>query len=209
MKHVSLFTLILVAALFMSACGAPAVPTVNPVDVQHTAEAAAFTMVAQTQAARPTDTPLPPTQAPTDTALPTDTPQPLPTLDMTVTATGAVASNATPATNATGDPCNRTLAGSPRGKETVIRIVNTTRVAVTVSLYLSETAAHGECGYRGYELSRNNDVVITDLVQGCYSLLAWSDDPKGKFSSTGGGCINNPDKWTFEISASNIKFVGP
>ena len=199
-------TLIVAAALFVTACGTPAVPTINAADVQRTAEAAAFTMVAETLAAVPTETPLPPTETPTQTLAVTDTPLSSPTsiaLDATFTPTSA------PVSNATGDPCNRTLAGSPRGRETVIRIVNTTRVPIKVSLYLSETAAHGECGYRGYELSRNNDVVITDLVQGCYSLLAWSDDPKDTFRSTGGGCINNPDKWTFEISASQIKFVGP
>jgi hypothetical protein len=172
-------------------------------DVQHTAEAAAFTMVAQTLAAIPTETPLPPTETPTQTPAATDTPLPSPTLAVTLTATGA------PVSNATGDPCNRILAASPRGKETVIRIANKTRSRVNVSLYLSETAAHGECGYRGYELTKNNDVVITDLVQGCYTLLAWSDDPNGRFRASGGGCINNPDKWTFEISAGNIKFVGP
>jgi len=202
MKHLSSLTVI-VTTLIITACGAPAAPTVNAADVQHTAEAAAFTMVAETLAAVPTETPLPPTETPTETPLATGTAQPSPTLDVTLTSTSA------PVSNATGDPCNRTLAGSPRGRETVIRIVNTTRSLVKVSLYLSETAAHGECGYRSYELSRNNDVVITDLVQGCYSLLAWSDDPRGKFRSTGGGCINNPDKWTFEISANNIKFVGP
>ena len=84
-----------------------------------------------------------------------------------------------------------------------------TRVAVTVSMYLNETAGQGECGYRGYNLAKNNDVVITDLVQGCYNLWAWSDDPQGKFNSSGYGCINNPDKWTFEISAATIKFVDP
>ena len=206
MNRLFTFTLIIVATLLVSACGAPAAPTINAADVQRTAEAAAFTMVAETLAAAPTETPLPPTETPTQTAVATDTPLPSPTsptLAVTFTSTSA------PVSNATGDPCNRTLAASPRGKETVIRIVNTTRVLVKVSLYLSETAAHGECGYRGYELSRNNDVVITDLVQGCYSLLAWSDDPKEKFSSSGGGCINNPDKWTFEISPSQIKFVGP
>jgi hypothetical protein len=51
--------------------------------------------------------------------------------------------------------------------------------------------------------------VISDLVQGCYNLWAWSDDPKGRFSSSGYGCINNPDKWTFEVSEASIKFVGP
>lgn len=202
MKRLSIFT-ILAATLIITACGAPAAPTVNAADVQHTAEAAAFTMVAETLAAVPTETPLPPTETPTQTPAATDTPLPSPTLDVTLTSTSA------PVSNATNDPCHRTLASSPRGKETVIRIVNATRSLVTVSLYLSETAAHGECGYRSYQLSKNNDVVITDLVQGCYSLLAWSDDPKGKFNSSGGGCINNPDKWTFEITASNIKFLGP
>ena len=205
MKRISTLTTALLLAMIISACGAPAVPTVNPVDVQNTAVAAAFTMVAQTQAAIPTATPLPPTETPTATPAATDTPLALPTLE--VTATGAAVSSGS---NSNVDPCaNRTLASSPRGRETIIRIANTTNVAVTVSLYLNETAAHGECGYRAYTLSKNNDVVITDLVQGCYNIWAWSDDPRGKFNSSGAGCINNPDKWTFEISSATVKFVGP
>ena len=75
-------------------------------------------------------------------------------------------------------------------------------------MYLNETASHGACGYRGYDLGRNNDVVITDLVQGCYNLWAWSLSGD-LFNSAGYGCINNTDKWTFEVSDSSIKFVGP
>jgi hypothetical protein len=204
MKRFSILVTIAATAMLISACGAPAAPTVNPVDIQNTAAAAAFTMVAQTQASIPTETPLPPTETPTQTALPTDTPVPLPTLDVTLTPTTAPSSSSGGA-----DPCANRVLSAPRGRETVIRIVNTTRVPVTLSLYLNETEAHGECGYRGYTLARNNDVVITDLVQGCYNIWAWSDDPQGKFSSSGGGCINNPDKWTFEISESMVKFVGP
>jgi hypothetical protein len=107
-----------------------------------------------------------------------------------------------------GDPCNKVL-GAPLGKDTKIRIANMTKVAVTVSIYLNPTEAHQECGYRSYNIARNGDVVITDLVYGCYSLWAWSDDPKGKFNSSGGGCINNPDKWTFEVNTATVKFVGP
>ncbi|HET6594566.1 MAG TPA: hypothetical protein VFG81_03015 [Anaerolineales bacterium] len=206
MKRLSIFTLILVATLILSACGAePPPPTMNAVDVQNTAVAAAFTMVAQTQAAIPTATPLPPTEAPTQTPLPTDTPLPLPTTNVTVTSTTApVSSN-----NSGGDPCQTRVLSPERGRETIIRVVNTTNVTITVSMYLNETAAHGECGYRGFTLSKNNDIVYTDLVQGCYNLWAWSDDPKGKFSSSGGGCINNPDKWTFEVRPDIIKFTGP
>jgi hypothetical protein len=205
MKPFSSFTIIIAIALIISACGAPAAPTMNPADVQGTAMAAALTMVAQTQAAIPTDTPLPPTEPPTQTSLPTNTPLALPTLDVTLTATAA------PASNSSGnvDPCSTRTLAPKKGRETVIRVWNTTQVTITVSMYLNETAAHGECGYRGFNLSKNNDTVFTDLVQGCYNLWAWSDDPKGRFRSEGYGCINNPDKWTFEVNTATIKFTGP
>jgi hypothetical protein len=205
MKRLSIFTIIVIAIL-ISACGggAPAAPTINAVDVQNTAVAAAMTMVAQTQAAIPTATPLPPTEAPTQTPLPTDTPLPLPTLDVTLAPTLAPTS-----ASAGGDPCATRVLAPTRGRETIIRVVNTTNVTITVSMYLNETAAHGECGYRGFTLTKNNDIVYEDLVQGCYDLWAWSDDPKGKFNAYGGGCINNPDKWTFEVRSDIIKFTGP
>lgn len=197
-------SILFVLAMIVSACGAEPVPTISAADVQSTAVAAAFTMVAQTQAAIPTATPLPPTDTPTVTPLPTDTPVSLPTLEVSPT-TAAVSAGG----NASVDPCSNRVLSAPKGRETIIRIVNMTKVSVTISLYLNETASHGECGYRGYTLSKNNDIVITDLVQGCYNLWAWSDDPKGKFNSSGAGCINNPDKWTFEVSEGSIKFVGP
>jgi len=205
MKRLSILTLLVVVTLVLSACGAePAAPTMNAVDVQNTAVAAALTMVAQTQAAVPTATPLPPTETPTQTPLPTDTPLALPTLNVTLTSTTAPVSN-----NAGVDPCATRVLAPSRGRSTIIRVVNTTKVAITVSMYLNETAAHGECGYRGITLSKNSDIVYSDLVQGCYNLWAWSDDPKGKFNSSGYGCINNTDKWTFEVRADMVKFVGP
>ena len=219
MKPIKFLPIIIVLALALSACGAqpPAIPTMSADDVQTTAVAAAFTMVAQTQAAIPTASPLPPTDIPTSTTvpLPTNTAVGLPTIGLGVTATtGALSAPTTSSSGASGaataDPCsNRVLAGSPQGKGTTIRIVNKTSVPVKLSLYLAETASHGECGYRYYEIAKANDIVITDLVQGCYYLWAWSDAAKNKFNSSGSGCINNPDKWTFEISSGSIKFVGP
>ena len=203
MKRLSSLTVIIVAMLIISACGGePAAPTMNAVDVQNTAVAAALTMIAETQAAIPTDTPLPPTEAPTQTPLPTDTAIPLPTLNVTLAATTAPTSS-----NAGGDPCATRVLSPDKGRETVIRVVNTTKVTVTVSMYLNETAAHGECGYRSFQLSKNSDIVFDDLVQGCYDLWAFSNS--SDVNARGGGCINNPDKWTFEIREGVIKFTGP
>ena len=207
MKQIHRILIALSMAAFANACSAtPAVPTISAVDVQSTAIAAALTLVAQTQAAIPTETPLSPTatQAPTETPLATNTPQSLPTLASTpVAAATAVPQN-------TVDPCStRILSASPRGRETIIQIVNLVKAQVTVSLYLNETASWGECGYRSYVLGARDSVLITDLIQGCYDLWAFNNDPKIKVNAYGSGCINNPDKWIFEISAGSIKFVGP
>lgn len=213
MKRFTILTAVVIAML-ISSCGAPPAPTMQAADVQNTAVAAAFTMVAQTQAAIPTNTPIPPTDTPTQTPLPTNTPLPLPTsATLATVSTGAAAPTTAPVSSGSGDtgadPCLTRVLSDPPGKETTIRVVNTTKLAVLVSMYLNETASKGACGYRSFNLAKNNDIVFTDLVQGCYNLWAWSENAKGKFYSSGGGCINNSDKWTFEIRESNIKFVGP
>ena len=199
----TLFLMFLTAALVSACGGAPAAPTLSPVDVQNTALASALTVVAQTQAAIPTATPLPtetPTIAPTETLQVTETPLSLPT----------TAATSTSASQSNVDPCStRILSASPKGRETTIKIDNTVKTQVTVSVYLNETASWGECGYRSYILGPRDSVVITDLVQGCYNLWAFNSDPQNPVNASGSGCINNPDKWTFEITASNIKFSGP
>lgn len=208
MKRFSILTVAVIAVL-ITACGAPAAPTMQAVDVQHTAEVAASTMVAQTQAAIPTATLPPPTDTPVPTALPTNTPLPLPTsATLVVVPPTTAASNNSTAGGGT-DPCATRVLSKPEGKETIIRVANTTKLGVTVSLYLNETASKGACGYRSFKLGKNDDIVFTDLVQGCYNLWAWSDNAKGKFNSSGYGCINNSDKWTFEVRADTIKFTGP
>jgi len=199
MKQHTLSTLLIVIVFILSACGAEPVPTVNAADVQHTAEAAAFTMVAQTQAAIPTATPLPPTETPTQTPAVTDTPLASPTL----------AATQAPTTDPNVDPCSTRVLSAPPGRDTIIRIVNETRVRITVSVYLNETAGQGACGWASLELGKNSDTVRTDWVQGCYNLWAWSDDPHGRFRSSGSGCINNPDKWTFIVSEGSIKLASP
>lgn len=192
-----IISLIATTTLLLSACGAEAPPTLSVEDVQGTAVSAALTIVAETQAAIPTATPLPPTETPTQTPLPTETL--LPTL--AVIATNTLAS-------AGGDPCATRVLGAPLGKSTVIKIENEVKRRVAVSLYLNETDSHNECGYRYYELAKNGSVTITDLVYGCYNLWAWNLDGDS-FNSAGYGCINNSDKWTFQIGTEIIKFIGP
>lgn len=202
MKRILFIAAIL--ALALSACGAQATPTIDPVQVQASAIAAANTMVAQTQAAIPTATPIPPTPIPSPTALPSPTPIPLPTLS---------AVQASPTVKATsggtgGDPCNAPLASNAAGPTTTLKIQNSTKANITISLYLNKTA-FGECGYRAFQVEKSGAVVV-EMPQGCYSAYAWINDPKKPATVSGGGyCVNNPDKWTFTVSADLIKLSPP
>src|SRR5687768_10421860 len=78
MKCFSILTPVLMITLLISACGARSTqatppPTVNVADVQNTMAVAAFTMIAETQAAIPTATPPPPTATVTNTPAATNT----------------------------------------------------------------------------------------------------------------------------------------
>ena len=186
--------------LLLSACGAEVPPTINAVDVQNTAVSGAFTLVAETQAAIPTATPLPPIDTPTQTPVPTNTQLALPTSAAAATFTPVAASTAG------GDPClTRVLSWSPKGRPATIRLVNTTRTNITVSIYLNETPDHFECGYRVYNIASRGDLIISDLVQGCYNVWAFNNDQRTPVNAFGFGCINNSDKWTFEIRQDIIK----
>lgn len=203
-----LLIIILATTLLISACGPEPAPTMSMEEIQSTAVAAAMTMVAQTQAAMPTATPIPPTDTPVPTALPTNTVAPLsvPTQSFAIQPTAAVVAQATVA-----DICSdlkHLLPADAAGPDTTIRIVNEHKVPVTISLYLNKTV-FGECGYRSYTLPKNGDTVQT-LPQGCYSAWAWSQDPKENFNSSGFGlCANNTDKWTIAIRGEHIIMLPP
>lgn len=195
------------ASLFLfllSACGPEPEPTMSAEEVQGTAVAAAWTMVAETQAAIPTATPIPPTDTPIPTLPPTATPILLPTQPISVLP-------AATQTSAPVDICSdlkHIIPAEAAGPKTTIRIVNEHKVPVTISLYLNKTV-FGECGYRSYSLSKNGDTVQT-LPQGCYSAWAWSQDSKNAFNSSGSGlCANNSDKWTIVIRGEIIIMLPP
>ena len=144
-----------VFSLFATACGAQATPTANPVDIQHTAEAAAFTMVAQTLESMPSATPLPPTETHIPTLVATNTP--LPTLTPDALGTVPTAAGITPAANiptftpqaSSGsgqDPCNQPLTAWD-GPTATFTIVNETKPQGTIVLSMYVVTELGQCGY--------------------------------------------------------------
>lgn len=199
MKRSSMLVLLL--ALLLSACGTPpATPTAEPIDLEATIIAAGYTLVAQTQAALPTLTPLPPTATPTATSAFTPTIPPLPTLGATFTASPAPNSNV-------NDPCvNTPMPNSLTGQTIRIRVDNPTRGTINLTVYLQSGNPQGLCGYRGYVLAPGDSLVIGDLIEGCYSLWAWNPDPQDYFMVTNGTtCMNNSNSWTFDITPNGIR----
>lgn len=137
--------------LLVSACAPQAAPTANPVDIQNTAEAGALTMVAQTQAANPTATSLPPTETLPPTALPTETPPPLPTLNTPGTLATNIPTFTPQSPNTSGgannqDVCNQPLTGW-QGPTANFTIANQTKPAGTIVLSMYVVTAMGQCGY--------------------------------------------------------------
>jgi hypothetical protein len=199
MKKLFIFTL---ASIFiLSACGPGPEPTMSAQDIQGTAVAAALTMVAETQAAIPTATPIPPTETPSPTPLPTNTipPLQLPTQPLVVQPTATTASNA--------NECNKFLTTSAAGPTAPIKIFNETKAPMNVSLYLDKTP-FGECGYRGYSIPKNGSINI-DFPQGVIYAYVWILEPINKTVSGGPWKPNNTDKWEIHITENGTKFIGP
>jgi hypothetical protein len=198
MKRFSILTLILMITLIISACGTEAPPTVNA-DLPSTAAVVALTMIAETQAAIPTATPVPPTETATNTPLPLPTNTFLPLSLLTQTPNGDSES---------ADPCeNKVLPPVLEGKTVKIRINNSTKVTVNVSVYLNRTIPPIVCGYRAYVLEPGNSLVINDMVEGCFTLWAWNPDQDNYFIVTNGAasCIDSSNTWAFDISTRDIR----
>lgn len=190
-----IIVLIAVFALFVSACGADAEPTVNAAEIAATAEAAAWTMVAQTQAAMPTNTPIPPTNTLEPTPTPTNPPPQLPTQ------LPAEKPTSTPNT----DRCNQPLQ-APDGPVTRLRLINETKAQVNLSISLNETP-FGDCGYKGYQLNKGDKVVI-EFPIGCYYFYAWVNGSTPS-NASGSGCANNTDIWNVNIRPEVIVIKPP
>lgn len=187
----------------LAACGPSAAPTMNPADVQGTAVAAAWTVVAMTQAAIPTATPIPPTEIPSPTPLPTFTPLPPPTSDFPTQAVFG-APTSIPVGGPTADPCNAPIAKNAAGHPIKVNLLNKSSGTAILSLYLSKTE-FGECGIYSFSLGKGNNNVT--LLEGCYWAGAFITGPKHTSKSFGSFCITDPShKWTVTIKDEVIGF---
>ena len=206
MKRFMILTVI--AALILNACGAKAVPTTDPVQMQASAIAMVNTLVAMTQAAI-TPTPIPTnTPLPSPTSLPSPIPPPLSTPTTELPA----------GTQAGTDPCKGPLSANPGNSEagksskggTNILIVNDTKASVTFSLYLAKNI-YEQCGYVSYVIARGNSVFLSNtLPRGCYYGHAYINDAKKPTQvSSGPTCITGVDKTTFTVTNDRLKVTGP
>jgi hypothetical protein len=160
-----------VLSLAASACAPQATPTTNPLDIQHTAEAAAFTMVAQTEEAIPTATPFPPTEPPSPTLVPTLTPVASTTSDVSPTQTQTAVSQSA---GSTQDNCNKALT-SWEGPTAKLNLANETKPRGVVTLSLYVVTELGECGYLSQQFESSGS--LSGPV-GQYSAGAFIDGPK-------------------------------
>lgn len=190
-----------VIAILLTACGGQqAEPTLSPEEVSGTAVAAAWTIVAETQAAIPTNTPIPPTETPSPTPLPTFTPEPLPTIEL-----------ASPtATSKPQGSCEGPLNVGEAGPQSNIRLENESGGNVTLSLWLGEGAnAFGQCGFLSYYLTKNQKMIVS-IPKGNYYAYALIDLGNNK-SSSASGSVNNRvgDNHLFVVKIRESAIVVP
>jgi hypothetical protein len=192
--------------VLLSACAPKSAATTSPVDVQHTAEAAAFTMVAQTQESIPTNTSIPPTDTPVPTSVPTLTPIASPTLESLLTTPGlptttGLTPNAPPtkfpatsvSSSSGNDNCNKPLTAW-QGPTVTLTIINETKPQGKIILSLYVVTDQGECGY------------LTDLSRGPvgqYSAGAFVEGKKD-FKVFGGFRIGEGE---WKITVRNDKII--
>ena len=193
-------------AVLLSAC-APAVPTVSPEQVQASAMAAASTMIAQTVAAVPSNTPEPPTPIATDTPLASPTPLALPTLPggSPTTAAGG------------GDDCNHLFDVGASGPTASLQVTNDTRGSISGSVWTNTQNTFAQCGYiafgpigRGQSATISVPLVHTNMGDTCYWAGAWVNDPKKQRQPNGGPfCIDNTLKWVLNVGYDRITITPP
>jgi hypothetical protein len=165
--------ILLALTVLLSACTPQSAPTMAPADVQGTAVSAAWTMVAATQAAVPTNTPVPPTEVPSPTSLPTFTPEPLivPTLPPLALATPTMVA-------APSDPnnCLKSLNIAEAGPIKNLHIENRTPSQINVSLNLYKPNLFGQCGSLSTTLAKGGSKTV-QISSGYWYAFAWVLNP--------------------------------
>jgi len=178
-------------AVFLTACGPQGTPTMAPVDVQNTAVAAAWTMVAATQLANPTATSLPPTEVPSPTPLPT-----LPPVTVGVLPTLAVLATqplVLPTATSGTSGCLKPLNMGEAGPTSPIRIENFSGGTITsVSLNLVEGSnKFGQCGAITVTNIGRDATKTLEVPKGTWWAYAWITYKDGTSGNASGSFITN------------------
>lgn len=191
--------LALLAVLVVACGGQPAEPTLSAEQVQGTAISSAFTMVAETQAAIPTNTPVPPTETPSPTPLPTFTPLPLPTQPVTLpTATTASSSGG-------GGECARLLNIAEAGPQSLVRFENNTGGKVGLSLFMYTPNKFAQCGSHAsnpFQIADKASITVS-LPKGNYYAYAWIDKGDEQRSAEGYFWVKEADNHLFPVIIKN------
>lgn len=180
-------------ALIATACAPQAAATADPLAIQQTAQAAAFTMIAQTGEAVPTATLVLPTETNMPTPRPTLTMIASPTSEALATATQTVVS---PSSGSTQENCSKPLTAW-QGPTAKLNIANETNPKGNIVLSLWVMTELGECGF------------LADLSAGPvgqYSASAYVDGQKN-FKVFGGFRITQ-GSWKIVVRNESIVAQG-
>ena len=187
-------------SLALAACSPAPEPTMSVAEVQGTAMAAAMTMVAETQAAIPTATPIPPTATPTATSFltPTNTVVPL-SLASPTQAISVLPTNTTAPSTGSNDPCLQPLT-SWEGESAQLTVRNNTNPKGSIILALGFTTNTGQCGI--ISASFSNSATLTVPI-GSFWASAFVTGKKD-FKVFGGDVITRPGNYSLWIENESI-----
>ena len=165
-KHPLMGMLLTVALV---SCQTPPEPTVSADDLAKTAVAHAWTELAQTQAALPTATPIPPTA----TLVPTVAPPPTPALFPTLA----------PPASPTSDTCDQPPPIAPLGTMVSLTLLNRSGGTVNLAFGMTSPNSLGECGTYNYSLGVFESPTVRVLA-GCYWGYGWVTGNKPSTAET-------------------------
>ena len=179
MKRTALPCISLLLVIILSACGA-AKPTLSVTDIQNTAFPIVMTQYAQTKAAMPTATPIPPT----DTETPTIAP--LPTIALE---TQNVAPVSNPNATATPD-CYTPAPTKLVGVTVQYNLVNRSGGPVNISMGMYQPNDNGECYTFAFSL-RDKQTLTIKILSGCYWISGYQNGPKPSTPRTNYICLTD------------------